>query len=77
MAALDGFLEKLLPEQELSGILVGVRSVAFEEARVRDTATFAEPVSYPEGIEYVVVGGSVAVTRREVSHVRSGRVIRG
>ncbi len=53
--------------------------VAFEEARVRDTATFADPISYPEGIEYVVVGGEVAVSRGEVAQAtgtRSGRVIR-
>jgi len=53
--------------------------VAFEEARVRDTATFADPISYPEGIEYVVVGGEVAVSRGEVTQAtgtRSGRVIR-
>jgi N-acyl-D-amino-acid deacylase len=63
---------------DVGTVAPGMRAnlVAFEEARVRDTATFAEPVSYPEGIEYVVVGGEVAVARREVTHVRSGRVIR-
>src|SRR5206468_10998823 len=35
--------------------------VAFDPERVRDRATFAEPMIAPEGIAYVVVRGSVAV----------------
>jgi N-acyl-D-amino-acid deacylase len=52
--------------------------VAFEAERVRDRATFAEPIAYPEGIEYVVVGGELVVARGEtVEGARPGRVMRG
>ena len=66
---------------DVGTVAPGMRAnlVAFEVNRVRDTATFADPVSYPEGIEYVVVGGEVAVSRGEVTQatgIRNGRVIR-
>ena len=51
--------------------------VAFDATHVRDTATFADPVSFPIGIEYVVVGGEVVVARGESRDgVRTGKVHR-
>ncbi len=63
---------------DVGTIAKGMRAnlVAFEMERVEDTATFAEPVSFPVGIEYVVVGGVVAVARGSVMHARRGRVVR-
>lgn len=40
--------------------------VVFDENKIKDTATFEEPVSYPRGIDYVIIGGRIAVCRNEV-----------
>jgi N-acyl-D-amino-acid deacylase len=65
--------------EDVGTIAPGMRAnlVAFEAERVRDTATFAEPIAYPEGIEYVIVGGETVVRKGEmVPGARSGRVVR-
>jgi N-acyl-D-amino-acid deacylase len=64
---------------DVGTIAPGMRAnlVAFEAERVRDTATFAEPIAYPEGIEYVLVGGDAVVAKGElVPAARPGRVLR-
>jgi len=49
--------------------------VLFDPAGVRDTATFEEPMQYPEGIPYVVVGGELAVELGQVTGKRAGKVL--
>jgi N-acyl-D-aspartate/D-glutamate deacylase len=49
--------------------------VLFDPAGVRDTATFEEPMQYPEGIPYVVVGGELAVEDGQVTGKRAGKVL--
>jgi N-acyl-D-amino-acid deacylase len=52
--------------------------VAFDGSRVQDTATYEDPVTFPVGIEHVLVGGELVVTRGEsLDAARPGRVIRG
>ena len=50
--------------------------VAFDPRRVRERATCADPRVYPDGIELVVVNGTVAVQRGEIVAGRAGRVLR-
>jgi len=50
--------------------------VVFDPERVRDTATYESPHSYPEGIHYVIVNGAVVVDGGDHTGVRSGRVLR-
>jgi N-acyl-D-amino-acid deacylase len=50
--------------------------VCFDAAGVRDTATFAEPLAFPLGIEHVVVAGTPVVVRGAQSGARPGRVVR-
>ncbi len=50
--------------------------VVFDPLRVRDTATFAKPGSYPVGIEYVLVNGKIAVDKEKPTGVLAGEVIR-
>ncbi len=50
--------------------------VAFDPLRVRDIATFDDPHRYPEGIEYVLVNGSVTVERGEHTREKAGQIIR-
>ena len=51
--------------------------VVFDPERVRPTCTYEDPCSYPEGIEWVVVGGTVVVERGAHTGARPGRILRG
>jgi N-acyl-D-amino-acid deacylase len=50
--------------------------VVFDPARVRSNATYEQPRRYPDGIEYVIVNGRLAVDRGHVTGVRAGRALR-
>jgi N-acyl-D-amino-acid deacylase len=50
--------------------------VAFDAARVRDTATFEDPHRYPEGIVHVLVNGVPVVERGAHTGARPGRALR-
>jgi len=50
--------------------------VVFDPATVRDEATYAAPHQFPSGIDYVVVGGEVAVDHGTITPARAGRVLR-
>lgn len=51
--------------------------VAFDPATIEDGATFEQPHRYPQGIEHVVVNGTVTIRHGEQTGVRGGRPIRG
>jgi N-acyl-D-aspartate/D-glutamate deacylase len=48
----------------------------FDPETVIDKATYQDPHQYPEGIEYVIVNGEVAVDRGEYTGALAGRVLR-
>ncbi len=48
----------------------------FNPETVIDKGTYTEPVQYPEGIEYVIINGSVAVAKGKHTGKRFGRVLR-
>lgn len=48
----------------------------FNPDTVIDKGTYVEPVQYPEGIEYVIVGGEITVERGRHTGKRNGRVLR-
>ena len=50
--------------------------VVFDQEKVADVATYAEPRQYPAGIEYVVVNGQVAAERGRQTDARAGRMLR-
>ncbi|HKW79032.1 MAG TPA: D-aminoacylase [Candidatus Limnocylindria bacterium] len=50
--------------------------VVFDPAKVKDVATYDDPHRYPEGIEYVVVNGAVAIDQGETTNERAGRFLR-
>ena len=50
--------------------------VVFDPDRVKDVATYDDPHRYPEGIEYVLVNGAVAVEGGETMPDRAGRFLR-
>lgn len=49
----------------------------FDYERIRDGATFAEPVLPPEGIDWVLIGGEVAARDCQIVKGNLGRAIRG
>lgn len=49
--------------------------VLFDSAKIRDTATYTSPHSYPEGIAYVLVNGKVVVERNEHTGELAGKVL--
>ena len=51
--------------------------VVFDPNRIRDTATFANPKQYPEGINYVLVNGKVVIDQRDHTGARPGVALRG
>ena len=50
--------------------------VVFDPDRVIDRATWEDPHQYPEGIEYVVVNGKVAVEGGETTGTLPGRILK-
>ena len=51
--------------------------VVFDPDTVRDTATFEEPKSFPEGMPYVIVNGQVVKDAGRQTEILPGRVLRG
>ncbi len=49
--------------------------VVFDLAELQDTATYADPHQYPEGIAYVIVNGRVAAVDGRATGERAGRII--
>ena len=50
--------------------------VVFDPETVVDRSTFEDPHQYPEGIDFVIINGIVAVDDGVFSDVRAGRVLR-
>jgi N-acyl-D-amino-acid deacylase len=51
--------------------------VAFDAARVRETNSFEKPKSYPEGIPYVIVNGTLVISKGEHTGAKPGKALRG
>jgi N-acyl-D-aspartate/D-glutamate deacylase len=50
--------------------------VVFDPDKIKDKATYADPHQYPEGIDYVIVNGQVAVDHGTLTGARPGKVLR-
>jgi N-acyl-D-aspartate/D-glutamate deacylase len=48
----------------------------FNPDTIVDTATYKDPVRYPDGVEYVIVNGKITVEEGNHTGVRAGRVLR-
>lgn len=48
----------------------------FDPGRIRDTATYSEPHSFPEGIEYVIVNGVITIRDGKHLGVLAGKPLR-
>jgi N-acyl-D-amino-acid deacylase len=50
--------------------------VVFDPTSITDQATYEQPHRFPTGIDYVLVGGQVAVDHGQITPSRAGRVLR-
>lgn len=48
----------------------------FNAETIREKGTYAEPNQYPEGIEYVLVAGQMALKKGELTGIRPGKALR-
>lgn len=60
----------LIKEEMEADILV------FDPSKVIDKATFENPHQYPEGIDFVIVNGKLAVEKGRFKNLRAGKVLR-
>ncbi len=47
----------------------------FNPRKIKDTATYDDPIQYPDGIEYVVVNGKISMIKGETTGHRYGKVL--
>jgi N-acyl-D-amino-acid deacylase len=47
----------------------------FNPKKIKDTATYDDPIQYPDGIEYVVVNGKLSMIKGETTGLRYGKVL--
>jgi N-acyl-D-amino-acid deacylase len=50
--------------------------ILFDQSTIRDTATYENPICYPEGIPYVFVNGELVVDQHRVTGRFPGKVLR-
>lgn len=48
----------------------------FDPKTIVDTATYDDPIQFPEGIEYVIVNGEITVEGGEHAGVQAGKILR-
>lgn len=51
--------------------------VVFDEATVKDNATFEQPHQFSSGFQFVIVNGQVVIDEGKYNGVRSGSVLKG
>jgi dihydroorotase/N-acyl-D-amino-acid deacylase len=51
--------------------------VVFDPEKIEDKSTFASPLQYPEGINYVLINGKVTLENGVLNKVTPGKVLRG
>ncbi len=50
--------------------------VLFDPERIKDLASYDDPMQFPEGIAYVVLNGEIALERGNITSWKAGRVLR-
>jgi N-acyl-D-amino-acid deacylase len=50
--------------------------ILFDPAKIQDTATFAHPISYAQGIDYVVVNGQLVIDQAQPTNSTPGQILR-
>lgn len=75
---MSGLPAEIVGLEDRGTLAVGNKAdvVVFDPAAVVATATWAEPRQYPEGFDYILVNGRVAVASGEIADDSFGRVLR-
>lgn len=84
LLSLESAIEKItwLPAERYGlrkgtlGIGADADITIFEFDRIRDGASFMEPLKEPEGISYVLIGGEIALSKGMINNGSLGRAIR-
>jgi N-acyl-D-amino-acid deacylase len=50
--------------------------VLFDPAKIQDTAAFARPLSYAQGVDYVVINGQLAIDQAQPTNALTGKILR-
>ncbi len=50
--------------------------VLIDPNKISDRATFENPYQYPDGIEYVIVNGKIAVNKDGYTNEKAGKILR-
>jgi N-acyl-D-amino-acid deacylase len=50
--------------------------VVFDPAKIQDTATFAKPVRYATGVDYVAVNGQLVIDQAQPTNATPGKILR-
>ena len=51
--------------------------VVFDPNKIKDNATFNNPIQYAEGVEHVMVNGQIVLENGEHTNIFSGKFIKG
>ncbi|HSH35612.1 D-aminoacylase [Schnuerera sp.] len=51
--------------------------VVFDLEKIKDKGTFVEPKQCPEGIDYVIINGSIVLEKEKYNKILAGKVLRG
>lgn len=50
--------------------------VIFDPQKIKDRATYKNPYQYPEGIEWVIINGQIAVENGNFTGIKAGKILR-
>ena len=71
-------MEKSEILKNICGVYVGADAdvTIFDYDKIQDKATFEHPAAAPEGIEYVLIGGEIALEHGEIIRNDCGKAVR-
>jgi N-acyl-D-aspartate/D-glutamate deacylase len=65
-----------MPDRGVIAVDMAADLLIFDPAEFRDTATFAKPMQYAHGIEYLLVNGVLVIDNSRKTDARPGQVLR-
>jgi N-acyl-D-aspartate/D-glutamate deacylase len=74
---MSGLTAQIFGLHEIGFLKPGLRAdvVVFDPSTIEDKATYEQPFTFSEGIQYVYVGGKAAVKEGKVTGIRNGKAL--